>query len=391
MFVIMRWQNGVNHMVFKQVGFFRRVAQALTDTEKLNSPILVKESVESVELIEQYKKSMENTLDEKEREQLSQKIKLLELGLKGENSVLFELQNSFLPMHILRDVRIQYNDLKSQMDFVVLTRKFLLVMEVKNYFGNILVNEKGEFIRQVYSGNKLFQEGFYSPIRQVERQVEILSAYLKEKGAIKNTPIKNIVVFTNNKTVLNTKRASEQVKKKILRVDGLVEYLKRELEKPSPVYYLDNSMNELSEFIKESHLKFVNEDSDSVEMKLLEETINDTNRENILNSNQIVNDSNLMDSQTPSPNETTLNLQNTLDGFHDSQTSELEKALKQFRLQKAKEQNVKAFYVFTNRTLEELIMKKPTTIEALKKVNGIGEAKINAFGEELIQLIKRYK
>lgn len=59
-------------------------------------------------------------------------------------------------------------------------------------------------------------------------------------------------------------------------------------------------------------------------------------------------------------------------------------------VKKAKEQNVKAFYIFTNKTLEELIMKKPTTIEELKKINGIGETKINSFGEELINLIKSY-
>lgn len=99
---------------------------------------------------------------------------------------------------------------------------------MKNYFGNILVNEKDEFIRQVYKGNKLtFQEGFYSPIRQVERQVEVFDAYMKDMGAITKTPIKSIVVFTNNRTVINTSKASKKVKEKIIRVDGLVIYKTR--------------------------------------------------------------------------------------------------------------------------------------------------------------------
>ena len=78
---------------------------------------------------------------------------------------------------------------------------------MKNYFGNILVNEKDEFIRQVYKGNKLtFQEGFYSPVCQVERQVEVFESYMRDMGAITRTPIISVVGFTNNRTVINTKR-----------------------------------------------------------------------------------------------------------------------------------------------------------------------------------------
>lgn len=348
-------------MEYKQVGFFKRVAKALTDTEKLKTPVLVKEATESMQLIEKYNKEIKSTADEKQNKILSEKIKLLELGLKGENSVLFELQNSFLPIHILHDVRIEHKDLKAQMDFVVLTRKFILVIEVKNYYGNILVNEKDEFIRQVYKGNKLtFQEGFYSPIRQVERQVEVFESYMRDMGAITRTPIKTVVVFTNNRTVINTKKASEHVKKKILRVDGLVEYIKQELKKSSPVHFLDNHMKELSDYIKASHGEFIDDKTDSVEMKLLEETIDNQNES----------------SEVPKTAQTN--------------HSGLEDALKRFRMKLATEQNVKAFHIFTNKTLEELILKQPCSLNDLKTIHGIGEKKINAFGEELIGIIKKH-
>lgn len=47
-------------MEYKQGGFFKRVAKALTDTEKLKTPIVVKEATEVVQRIEQYKNSLEN-------------------------------------------------------------------------------------------------------------------------------------------------------------------------------------------------------------------------------------------------------------------------------------------------------------------------------------------
>ncbi|MBD3107276.1 NERD domain-containing protein [Bacillus sp. AGMB 02131] len=324
-------------------------------------PILVKEVTDGFKTIEQYKKEIASAIDEKQKKSLSEKVKLLELGLKGEQSVLFELQNSFLPIHILHDVRIIYKELKCQMDFVVLTRKFILVVEVKNYFGNILVNEKDEFIRQVYKGSKLtFSEGFYSPIRQVERQVEVFEAYLREMGAITKTPIKSVVVFTNNKTVINTKKASDHVKSKIIRVDSLIEYIKRELKKTSPVYFLDNRMKEISDYIKASHFEFIDDETNLVEMKLLEETISSQNESNELIGSSKTNDNNL------------------------------EEVLKRFRMKLATEQNVKAFHIFNNKTLEELILKQPCSLDDLKNISGIGEMKIKSFGEELVGIIQKY-
>lgn len=349
-------------MEYKQGGFFKRVAKALIDTEKLKTPVVVKEATEVVQRIEQYKNALNKTANTEEMNRIHEQIKLLELGLKGENSVLFELQNAFLPLHILHDVRIIHNDFKAQIDFVVLTRKFILLIEVKNYYGNILVNEKDEFIRQVYKGNKLvFQEGFYSPVRQVERQAEVFEAYMKEMGAVTRTPIKHVVVFTNNRTVLNTKKASKHVKEKIMRVDGLVKFIKQELEKDSPVKFMDNRMQEMSDYIKASHVELIVDDIDVVEQKLLQETIHE----------QPANDA------PPEMNQVN--------------TSQLEDALKKFRMQIATKQNVKAYHIFTNKTLDELILKQPCTINDLKNIQGFGDVKTKAFGEELVELIRAHQ
>ena len=85
-------------------------------------------------------------------------------------------------------------------------------------------------------------------------------------GAVTRTPIKSVVVFSNNRTVINTKKASKHVKEKIIRVDSLVEYIKQELEKSSPVHFMDNRMKEMSEYIKASHFELIDDETDSVEM-----------------------------------------------------------------------------------------------------------------------------
>src|SRR5690606_2428938 len=103
-------------MKYKKVGFLKSIANAITDTETLKTPLLIKEATESIKIIEKLQKEIENS-DEQKQKKLRKQIKLFELGLKGENSVLFELQNSFLPIHILHDFRIEHNGLSCQIDF----------------------------------------------------------------------------------------------------------------------------------------------------------------------------------------------------------------------------------------------------------------------------------
>ena len=47
-----------------------------------------------------------------------------------------------------------------------------------------------------------------------------------------------------------------------------------------------------------------------------------------------------------------------------------------------------AFLVFSNRTLEDLARKAPGSLSELEDVYGLGPQKIEAFGQELIALIR---
>ncbi len=349
----------------KKRNFFERVVYALKDTENLKTPILVKDANEHELKLKELQVQLDQTKDLQLQTKLLNEIQLFNLGIKGEESVLFELQNSFLPIHIIHDLKIDNGEHKAQLDFVVLTRKFILIIEVKNYYGNILVNEKDEFIRRVYKNNRLvFQEGFYSPIRQVERQTAIFNNLLKEREIINQTPIKNVVVFTNPKTILDIDKASNEVKKRVMRADQLVKFISDALKENSPVHYLDNRLSELSKNILSLHQPTSNiQTEDLVETKLLEETIAQEVEEENSEVATTVEDKN----------------------------QQLEDALREFRKQEAAKTNVKAFYIFTNQTLEDLIAKKPVTMEELKTIRGIGEQKIQSFGKEILAIILQYK
>lgn len=66
---------------------------------------------------------------------------------------------------------------------------------------------------------------------------------------------------------------------------------------------------------------------------------------------------------------------------------DLYEKVKAWRLNFAKNNDMAAFMVFSNKTLEDLIAKRPTNLTDLQKVYGIGEQKIELFGAELLRVL----
>lgn len=348
-------------MSFIKKPFLSRVMDALKDKEELKSPVVIKDAYSmDIEIARMQNELAEGGLSEKRVKELEKQIKLTEIGKSGEQSLLFELKNSFLPIMILHDIQIEHKDLKAQFDFIVITRQFFLVIEVKKYYGNITVNEKGEFIRTINRGSRtVHKEGMYSPVRQVERQVDVLRKMLMDNGVIERTPIRYVVAFANEKTVLDFKKAPMEVKDKVFRSDGIVSFLKSELAKKSPVHFLDNRMRGFAEYIKEQHVgKAEIVDQEEAEVSFYTE-------EASAESDQV--------------------LETSVCG---NSAVELEKLLKEFRKNLADSSGRKAFHVFTNKTLDELIEKRPQTLDELQQIHGMGDKRIDEFGEELVKIVR---
>ena len=163
-------------------------------------------------------------------------LKLLDMGLTGEKKVMFELQNSHFPMFIIHDLYIEHKGLTAQIDYLVFCQRFIYVIECKNLYGSIEVNNRGDFIRTVNIGKKFFKEGIYSPITQNQRHIDLLMEIEKERlgssvlnrlfGSNYANTFLPIVVLANDRTVLNDKFAKKDVKEKIIRADQLVRYIK---------------------------------------------------------------------------------------------------------------------------------------------------------------------
>lgn len=239
------------------MSFFRTAYNILTEKRDIKEPMIIKDINERSNIVENLNKlasSDDPTLNQKK---IAKHLQLFSIGQSGEKSVLFELKNTMLPMVVLHDVNIAYGDYKAQLDFVIITHKFILILEVKKLFGDVKITDKGEFQRIIRRGTRITsKEGMYSPINQVERHVGILEKYLKDNKLINRCPVRYAVTFANPKTILEvSKNAPKEVKSRVLRHDQIKTFLSNELKKESPSYMLDKQVMEIANFINENSLE----------------------------------------------------------------------------------------------------------------------------------------
>ncbi|WP_404444274.1 NERD domain-containing protein [Sutcliffiella horikoshii] len=123
-------------------------------------------------------------------------------GYKGELSIQYHL--SFLDEHkyyIFHTLRLQSStNYIFQMDVLILTSKYFLIIEIKNIIGQVTFeNHFAQFIRTLNG----IEEGFYNPLDQVKKQKLRLDSFI-ENQKIKRPPVKSLVCFTNPQTIIRS-------------------------------------------------------------------------------------------------------------------------------------------------------------------------------------------
>ncbi len=73
------------------------------------------------------------------------------------------------------------------------------------------------------------------------------------------------------------------------------------------------------------------------------------------------------------------------------QSNDLYSRLREVRRQVATEIGKPAFIVMSDKSLQDLVLKRPTTLEAMADVYGFGEYKAKAYGKPFIEAIKQYE
>lgn len=293
-------------------------------------------------------------------------------GLSGEKNVYYELKNSRLPIVCLHDIRLEYKNYEAQFDFIVIASEFILVLETKKLFGNITIDSEGNFTREYQINNRSYKEGMYSPITQNERHIRLLDEFLKDKKLIRHCPIYSLIVIANDKTIVNKKYAKSEVKNLIIKHDQLIEKLNQFVSENDSVKLKHNHMREIAETILNGNkpIEYDYIKKLGLEMKPIPIEKPEPPKKVLEESIQI--DKDIKDEEEKD----------------NEMQSKLHNRLKQYRYKKSKELKIKAYYVFNNSELEQLVSIKPKTKEQFLLVQGFGEKKFEQFGEDIIGIVK---
>ena len=290
-------------------------------------------------------------------EELQNELYIVKKGLDGENEIAYQLKKAHIGMYVLRDIKLKFEDLTAQIDYVIITPVYSYYIECKNLVGNITVTDKGDFIREYTINGKKIKKGMYSPLRQVEAQREVVRK-IWESRANKLTKILSsnsfnyyrrvLVVAANQETILNTDKAPKDIKYKIIRADSLVKQIEYDIahRKNDELLESKKSMEEAAQSYIEVSQK---ENIDYYEYY-----------KNKYCTNKKVN-------------------------IND----DLKERLIELRKNRSKEMNIPAYYVFTNDELDKLLELRPKTIEELNNANILNPVKIKTHGTRIIDEINK--
>ena len=322
--------------------------------KKLREPIVLKDSSH---LKEEYE-FVKNLCDNNKNPKLNLKLKQLEYGLNGEKEILYELKNSHIPMYILHDINLEYLGFKCQIDYIIITRGNIYVIESKNLYGNIKIDYKGNFIRSFNINDKEYVEGIYSPIEQNEKHLELLKFIGYDNKKMIDKIIfdklfyqyyKSLVVLSNPKTILDDKDASYDIKDKIVKVDRLINYIK-EKDKISKNSFTDKQMLDFANSILLKHQEpFIYYDI------VYKDYLKQKDKDNKNNDDL-----------------------------------KLEKELKKYRYYISNKDKILPYMVFSDKELKLLVETKPKNTDELLEIKGFGTRKVNKYGKKIIEIIKKY-
>lgn len=171
-------------------------------------------------------------------------------GYRGELKVDYFL--SFLPSdkhYIFCDIRLIQNDKPFQIDTLVITSSFILILETKNILGTLFFDKHSNQLIRTLNGE---DEGFSNPMYQVEHQKRQLKEWMK-KYNFPLIPIEHLVIISSPSTIIKTTNGNHVLFNKVLHAEHLLNKI-NELEQTFKKHQLDKKMiRKLNKLLLKNH------------------------------------------------------------------------------------------------------------------------------------------
>jgi superfamily II DNA helicase RecQ len=273
------------------------------------------------------------------------RVRIARYGIEGEDRANYQLKNVLLPIVVLSDLRIDEEYGSAQADFIVINKSHVYIIEVKNLFGSVRVNTKGDVIRIIPRKTHVEEEGMENPFTQTKRQARIFERLLKDNGY--NHSVDILIVMGNPRTAIY----QEESQFPIIRYDQLNAYFTNKMSKYCTTEEYDK-MIEIGEFVLSR-----NKERDFNDFNIMKKKFEDHNQ--------------------PLPK------------FNEKDMKLYEEIL-ECRRKISKVKKIPICNIFLNRDAENMVIYKPKNKEEFIKIPGIKLRKFLLCGQEIIEIIKRY-
>ncbi|UOR10520.1 nuclease-related domain-containing protein [Halobacillus amylolyticus] len=191
---------------------------------------------------------------------INEDYSLMEAGYKGEKSIEFPLNYLKGEHYILHDLRLFDGKHYFQIDTLVLTACYILIIEVKNYSGVLTFDRRFHQLIRMKDG---VEEAFPDPTDQVERQVELLKKWIQEH-VDQYIPIEGLVVFANERAVIKTYgHYDEMVLERVVRKNAMPRIINGFAEKYTRRFYETGDLKRTSLKLLHHHVEL---DSDLLKL-----------------------------------------------------------------------------------------------------------------------------
>lgn len=283
----------------------------------------------------------------------------------------FQFKNDPLTM-VIHDITIEYNGRSAQIDHLVIRPALIYVIETKYFGGKIQFNIKDWNV--IYPRKTL---SIPSPILQNERHIEVLRDLLNNEKSLwsKNNKaydliLKN-VILVSNKTIFNN-----EAPKGVFKIDDFEsarqEHVKENFASVSG-FFKAVSRAIIDNFIKDKDIESFADNL--LKFDKAKKSKKNNNNEGIRNMIQY------FEEKDNTSNEKKINLKEVVSVLKSEE--DIFEDLKKIRLRLKFKFNLKApYYVFSDLTLKDMIIKKPKNDLELLKVIGVGESKLKLYGQE---------
>ncbi|OAT83296.1 hypothetical protein A6P54_06835 [Bacillus sp. MKU004] len=121
-------------------------------------------------------------------------------------------------IYIIHDLTLQVGDTYFQIDTLILSKSFGLILEIKNIAGHLNISSDFGQVTRTLNGEVT---GFTNPIEQAKRYRIFLLKWLRKKK-FPHIPIDFLVVFTNPSSVITSTNPCDEILSKTIRLESLV-------------------------------------------------------------------------------------------------------------------------------------------------------------------------